>query len=797
MVRFLPILLLIARLGYAAAAADLSRELRQVALDADQCYRVTELNFSKEDVKVYLTSGYIIFAKPIRGIRPAAVFEANAEAGDAEVLLMPPLRSERLSLATFTDAPNLEEHLSAATFLFTDGTGDDLLAQIQANPEAKKSPEAGNLLADQWGPTLHNLSESFETRLVNDLLNDDRKNGFFYMAVSGKKLGGFDILLDPISREQVFAGKLVYRNNRTYFDTWTSFPSRSARNGEPPHGSVFTLDNFRIEATIDPSLLLKAVTRFTLTPKQKLGPAIPLSISRYMHVTEASIDGEAAEIFERESLRSNLIAGNDNNQFLLVASAPIDPSRAHEIEIHHQGETIQKAGDDVYFVASRGTWYPRLGFEFANYDLTFRYPKNLTLVATGDPVEERTDGEWRITRRKTEAPIRLAGFNLGNYRVDSITQDPFKIDVYANRHLERALQPTASLNSTQPPNLFPFPRTRRSAPTVPEPNALPPPPDPAARLLQVGKDVADALDFLTGQFGPPPIRNLAVTPIPGGFGQGFPGLVYLSTLAYLDPSQRPSTLRQQAEQIFYSELLVSHEVAHQWWGNMVIPAGYADEWLMESLANYSALLLLEKKKGTKAVDDLLETYKSHLLAKAEDGKTLESAGPITWGFRLQSSLAPGAWRPVTYEKGTWIIHMLRRRLGDQQFMAMLREIATRYRFAPISTEQFRELAAGFTPPKSQDAALKNFFDNWVYGTGIPSVKLDYSVRGLKLTGTLAQRGVDDDFTAVVPVEVQTGRQKTVYWLSTGSDAVPFSIPLKAPPTRVVLLANDSLITTWK
>ena len=332
---------------------------------------------------------------------------------------------------------------------------------------------------------------------------------------------------------------------------------------------------------------------------------------------------------------------------------------------------------------------------------------------------------------------------------------------------------------------------------MPEPNALPPPPDPAARLLQVGKDVADALDFLTGQFGPPPIRNLAVTPIPGGFGQGFPGLVYLSTLAYLDPSQRPSTLRQQAEQIFYSELLVSHEVAHQWWGNMVIPAGYADEWLMESLANYSALLLLEKKKGTKAVDDLLETYKSHLVAKAEDGKTLESAGPITWGFRLQSSLAPGAWRPVTYEKGTWIIHMLRRRLGDQQFMAMLREIATRYRFAPISTEQFRELAAGFTPPKSQDAALKNFFDNWVYGTGIPSVKLDYSVRGLKLTGTLAQRGVDDDFTAVVPVEVQTGRQKTVYWLSTGSDAVPFSIPLKAPPTRVVLLANDSLITTWK
>jgi aminopeptidase N len=290
---------------------------------------------------------------------------------------------------------------------------------------------------------------------------------------------------------------------------------------------------------------------------------------------------------------------------------------------------------------------------------------------------------------------------------------------------------------------------------------------------------------------------LAITPIPGGFGQGFPGLVYLSTLAYIDPGQRPQNLRQESEQIFYSELLESHEVAHQWWGNMVVNAGYADEWLMESLANYSALLLLEKKKGAKAVDAVLEAYKAHLIAKTDDGKTVESAGPITWGYRLQSSLAPNAWRPVTYEKGTWIIHMLRRRLGDQRFMAFLREVATRYRFTPITSEQFRELAAKYTPPKSPDPSLKAFFENWVYGTGIPSVKLAYTTRGLKLTGTIAQRGVDDDFSALVPVEVQTGRQKAVYWLPTATDAVPFSIPLKVAPTRVALLAADCLMTTWK
>jgi aminopeptidase N len=141
--------------------------------------------------------------------------------------------------------------------------------------------------------------------------------------------------------------------------------------------------------------------------------------------------------------------------------------------------------------------------------------------------------------------------------------------------------------------------------------------------------------------------------------------------------------------------------------------------------------------------------------------------------------------------------MLRRRLGDQRFMAFLREVATRYRFTPITTEQFRELAAGYTPPKSQDPTLKSFFENWVYGTGIPSVKLAYAMRGLKLTGTIAQRGVDDDFTALVPVEVQTGRLKAIHWIATGSEAVPFSIPLKAPPTRVALLVSDCLMTAWK
>jgi hypothetical protein len=630
--------------------------------------------------------------------------------------------------------------------------------------------------------------------VVYDLLSDRRGTGIFYMAVSGNQLDNFDVVYDPTALHQIQVGKLAYRNNRSYFDTWTAFQSRSFRNGAPSRAVRYTLDNIRIDASIQPDLTMQAVTRATLTIEQSTSrSALPFSLSPNMHVTAASVDGHPVEVFDRASLRSNLIQANEDREFLLVCDPPLDPAIPHEVEIHHEGAVIGDAGNQVYYVGSRGTWYPRAGSSLANYDLTFRYPATLTVAATGTEAEDRTDGNWRITHVKTDAPVRFAGFNLGNFYSLVREHNGYRIVLYANRKFESALAPKPLFPSA-PSTDDSFPR-RRSNP----PEALPPtfnsgPPDPAGRIDELTRNLLDTLDFMTEEFGPSQIRNLAVTPIPGTFGQGFPGLVYLSTLAYIDPGQLPSALRGRLEQTFYSELLESHEVAHQWWGNLVVPASYHDDWLIESLANYSALLLLERKKGVKALEAVLDNYRTHLLTKTESGRTLEAAGPIIWGYRLESSLTPDGWRSVTYEKGTWIIHMLRRRLGDDKFLALLREVSSHHH--SISTEEFRVLASQYAP-KSPDAGLKLFFDNWVYGTGVPTVKLSYAWRGAKLSGSLVQRDVDEAFTADVPVEVQTGGKSTVYWLPTGSDPVGFSIPLKTPPTKVALLAANCLMTTSK
>jgi aminopeptidase N len=291
-----------------------------------------------------------------------------------------------------------------------------------------------------------------------------------------------------------------------------------------------------------------------------------------------------------------------------------------------------------------------------------------------------------------------------------------------------------------------------------------------------------------------------VAPIPGTFGQGFPGLVYLSTLAYLNPSDRPPGAQSEHQRTFFSELLHAHETAHQWWGNLVTSSHYQDDWLMEALANYSSMLILERKKGRRALDAVLDEYRDHLLAKNADGRTAESAGPIVWGLRLHSSQFAGSWRPIVYEKGSWILHMLRMRMGEDRFLKMLGELAKRKQYKPITTQEFQALAAEFLPPKSEDPKLEAFFEQWVYNTGIPTLRLKYDVQGkapkARVRGTVTQTDADDEFSALVPVEIHfaAGRKPITYWVRTSSEPSEFSIATGAAPVRVLLDPANAVLS---
>ena len=792
----LALALLVSTRLWAAGMADLARQVRGLALDPEECYRVRDLNFSKDDIRFFLTDGYLIFAKPIQGVRVAAVFVADVEGGDAEVIVFPPHRSERMSLASFTDSPNLNDHFKTAVMIFSDQTGAELAAQIRSRTDLSRSPEAGLLLVGNWSSAARNLAASFEIRLVADLLSLRRTtSGFFYAGVSGRHLGNFDLIRDPRLREQITIGQINTRQDRVFFDVWTSFESRAFRTGERRVADdEFQLRGFRILASLEPNLHLRATTKATLKAGPDTDRVLSFDISRRMRVTSVRVDGQPAEILQRESLRANLIRSADNELFLVLPSAPLQPGRDYQIEFEHEGDVISESGNGVYFVGARGNWYPNRAGQFAEYEIAFRYPKTLSLVATGSVVGESTEGDYRVTRRKTPTPVRFAGFNLGDYERATISRGRYTVQVCANRRVESALEPSPSRVVVLPPFSGRTNRNPGNVLTIPEP----PRPNPIARLQTLASDVAAALEFMADRFGPPPLPEITVSPIPGSFGQGFPGLIYLSTLSYLAPKDRPAIGRLDAGGLMLSDILYAHEIGHQWWGNTVTTTGYRDEWLMESLADYSALLFLEKRRGPRTLESVLEKYKSLLLETNPDGKTMESMGPIVWGARLRSSLAPEAWRTITYQKGAWIMHMLRRRLGDDRFLAMLAELCRRYRFQSVSTDQFRLLAKDYLPPRSPDPALEEFFDRWVYSTGIPTLKLTHLLLGkapaLRLRVTITQDGLEPDAGVYVPVEIQFARGKSITrWVRTGSEPATFDMPLRQAPAKVVLNPGLSVL----
>lgn len=780
------------------AAAEVAAQLRKSGLEPAACYRVRELRFARDEIRIYFTDGYLIFAAPVAGNRVAAVFSADVEGGDAEVLLLPPSAGERKSLAAYTGSPNLNEHFQGAVFLFSGAAGAEfrrLVEDAVAEGRARPSPEMGALLASQWTSVLHSFLGSFEVRLVAELLSPRvNEPGFFFAAFSGKALGNFDLIWDPKARHQISAGQVVYRDESRFFDIWTHFPARSWRSGQTaPPAEAIRLDHVAIDATIEADLLLRAVTRLRLTLLRD-ERVLPLEMSRRIRVTKVLIDGTPAEAFSPDSLRANLLRSSDNQLLLITGPRVFSAGQTVLVEIHHEGHVIAEAGNRIYFVGARGSWYPNRYQQFARYDVTFRYPKHLDLVATGELVEEKTEGEWKISRRRTSAPVRFFGFNLGDYEHATTTRNGLKVEVCANRTLERALQPQPRAIEVNPVPT-PWARNRRSPPELTI--IHPPVPDPTDRLQELAAQIAELFDGMAARFGKPPLPSLTVSPIPGRFGQGFPGLVYLSTMAYLDPNQRPLP-RGGMQQLFFSELLLAHEIAHQWWGNGVTTADYQDAWLMEALANYSALWMLEQRKGTRTLDGVLEEYKNNLLFKLEDGSTVESAGPITMGHRLHSSRYPNAWHTITYEKGSWILHMLRRRMGDAAFQKLLFELYRRHQFRVVTTAQFQQLAAEFQPPGAVDPKLENFFEHWVHGTGIPTLKLSWKASGrapkVRLTLVLEQSGVDADFSVWTPVEIQLPRQKPlVHWMQTSSEPVRATLALRATPSRVVLdPANTTL-----
>lgn len=164
---------------------------------------------------------------------------------------------------------------------------------------------------------------------------------------------------------------------------------------------------------------------------------------------------------------------------------------------------------------------------------------------------------------------------------------------------------------------------------------------------------------------------------------------------------------------FASDTLVSHELAHQWFGNMVTCKDWGQLWLNEGFAMFFEALYFEHSRGRAEYDHFIDDMAREYFTESR-GYQRPLATDV---FDEIGSM----WDKHTYAKGATVLHMLRRKLGDRAFFAGVRHYLTKYRHAPVSSDDFRSAMSDAT-----GVDLGQFFDQWVHRPGHPV--LDYTWR---------------------------------------------------------------------
>ncbi len=230
--------------------------------------------------------------------------------------------------------------------------------------------------------------------------------------------------------------------------------------------------------------------------------------------------------------------------------------------------------------------------------------------------------------------------------------------------------------------------------------------------------------------------------------------------------------------------VVIHEIAHQWFGDAVTESDWNEVWLSEGFATYFTLLFIEHAYGRDEFADGLRASRKTVIA-------FDSTHPNYRVVHENLVNMADVTTAMTYQKGSWTLHMLRAEMGDDQFWTGIRKYYARYRDRITTTAEFREVmerAAGHD--------LGAFFQQWLYRGGIPKLagtwRWDAKARQVVVDLTQTQPG--DPFA--VPIEFGltfAGAPTRVVRADLAARTGHFTFPADVAPTAVDLDPNVRLL----
>jgi hypothetical protein len=764
--------------------------LRNLTL-AGESFSVNNLELKRDAGTFHLRSGTICFTAPVQGKITGAVF-----AGDGSFVLDAP-PSERDMLKLLTKDSEFNETFSQMVLRFTDETYEEI----------KKGAAAGSATCDEGvfkdsqHTTRIRLKTNLESRILEDVLSPE-PGGLFVAFIHGKRYNDKELFsIDP-HRGGDHVEFITYDEEK--YGRWASFPL----SGVYKRGTVgmpIEIDGQQLDTTIEGNANLTGKATTTFVARLDGLRVVPFNLFHSLRVHDVSSDGRQLSFIQEDK--------NEDAQYAVILPKALAAGDSYTITTSYGGkEAVINEGNGNYFPISRQNWFPSnpeagLG-EYASYDMTFRIPKGMKMAATGQLVSDNSEGGQNVTVWKSESPQTVAGFNFGKFKVEEakLTNPDYVIRSFANEESPdwvKSLQQRASGGDlpTMGSHMETMALGQMSTTSLNK------------KALAEGEL---AVQLYTDYFGPSEFKHLEITQQTAcNFGQSWPGLVWIPICYYFDAGVRHQ-LGMDFGDRGYWKVVTPHEVAHQWWGHTVGFSSYRDQWMSEGFADMSASLYLSMiEKNPQKFIAFWNDERDLLLERNAEGFRAIDAGPVTLGYRLSNSRTGfDVTRRLIYPKGAYILYMIRmmmhdNRTGDEQFKAMMQDFVKTYTGKAASTEDFKAMVEKHMTQEMNiqgDRKMDWFFNEYVYGTQLPSYKSDSTfemgpdgdvVLDLKVT----QSGVNESFRMLVPIylELADGNIAKLGRLRiTGSSTLEQKIPLKGlktKPRRLMLNYFDDVLAS--
>ena len=246
-----------------SGAVALYRELLNPTLDANDVYQVRDVSIMMEDLHISISDGTIAFVREVNGRITGAMFE-----GVGEVLLVPPNRAERTSLALFTGSAVLEQRFQSAYLRFAD---DKIVNELRSG--LRGHAEDAQDFVTRWQQPALLLARGDALPILQAMTSAPQSApSFLHLRIGGTTAGIVDLFFDSNASEQISVAQASVLNNAAYFDTWTSFPMRSIREAsgqeDPATRASFEVADYKLHVNVQPPTDLSAEAEFTLTPQR-------------------------------------------------------------------------------------------------------------------------------------------------------------------------------------------------------------------------------------------------------------------------------------------------------------------------------------------------------------------------------------------------------------------------------------------------------------------------------------------------------------------------------------------------